>query len=120
MPDPQPTHRKMAEEENRLARIEKERAEALAKLQELKDRLAAEVSAPTPPKPVPSDNLPFPSRPPSPQPQKVALFRSLFRGREDVFPRLWENTKTGRTGYAPACPNGWGGGGCRKHRAKSG
>src|SRR3990170_8297521 len=120
MPDPQSLHRKIAEEENRLARIEKERAEALAKLQELKDRLAAEVSAPTPPKPVPSDNLPFPSRPPSTQPEKVALFRSLFRGREDVFPRLWEHTKTGRKGYAPACSNEWMGGVCRKPRVKCG
>lgn len=37
--------------------------------------------------------------------EKVALFRSLFRGREDVFPRRWENPKTGRSGYAPACSN---------------
>ena len=34
-------------------------------------------------------------------PEKVALFRSLFRGRGDVFPVLWTSTKTGRTGYSP-------------------
>ena len=39
--------------------------------------------------------------------EKVRLFRSLFRGREDVFPRRWENAKTGRSGYAPACNNEW-------------
>ncbi len=39
--------------------------------------------------------------------EKVHLFRSLFRGREDVFPRRWENAKTGRSGYAPACENEW-------------
>lgn len=33
--------------------------------------------------------------------EKIALFRSLFRGRTDVFPRRWENTKTGKSGYAP-------------------
>jgi len=33
---------------------------------------------------------------------KVALFRSLFRGREDVFPKLWVNPKTAKKGYAPA------------------
>jgi hypothetical protein len=38
-------------------------------------------------------------------PQKKALFRSLFRGREDVFPKRWDNTRTGRAGYAPACAN---------------
>ncbi len=35
--------------------------------------------------------------------EKVALFRSLFRGREDVYPKLWENNRTGKNGYAPAC-----------------
>lgn len=28
--------------------------------------------------------------------QKVALFRSLFRGREDVFPKRFESKRTGR------------------------
>ena len=39
--------------------------------------------------------------------EKVRLFRSLFRGREDVFPWHWENQKTGRSGYSPACANEW-------------
>jgi len=38
---------------------------------------------------------------------KVALFGSLFRGRDDVFARRWENRRTGRSGYAPACSNEW-------------
>src|SRR5213592_4218002 len=38
---------------------------------------------------------------------KIALFRSLFRGREDVYPRRFENRKTGKAGYAPACANEW-------------
>jgi hypothetical protein len=33
---------------------------------------------------------------------KVALFRSLFRGRDDVYPRCFESHKSGRAGYAPA------------------
>ena len=36
---------------------------------------------------------------------KVALFRSLFRGREDVFPRLWVSTRGDRKGYSPVCAN---------------
>jgi hypothetical protein len=27
---------------------------------------------------------------------KIALFRSLFRGREDVYPRRFESRKSGR------------------------
>lgn len=37
---------------------------------------------------------------------KIALFRSLFRGREDVYPVRWER-KDGRSGYSPACALEW-------------
>ena len=47
---------------------------------------------------------------------KVALFRSLFRGREDVFPKRWENPKTGKSGYSPACSNEWIDGLCEKKK----
>ena len=49
---------------------------------------------------------------------KITLFRSLFRGRDDVFPRRWENPKTGKAGYAPACRNEWVRGICEKPRVK--
>lgn len=52
--------------------------------------------------------------------EKVALFRSLFRGRDDVHPRLWTNSKSGRTGYAPACANEWVRGVCEKPRVRCG
>jgi len=32
---------------------------------------------------------------------KVALFLRLFRGREDVYPKLWHNKKTDKKGYSP-------------------
>lgn len=38
---------------------------------------------------------------------KLALFRSLFRGREDVYPRRFESRKTGKSGYQPAYANEW-------------
>jgi len=38
---------------------------------------------------------------------KIALFRSLFRGRDDVYGRRFENRKTGKSGYTPACANEW-------------
>jgi hypothetical protein len=34
---------------------------------------------------------------------KISLFRSLFRGREDVYPVRFESRKTGRAGCQPAC-----------------
>jgi superfamily II DNA or RNA helicase/very-short-patch-repair endonuclease len=49
---------------------------------------------------------------------KVKLFRSLFRGREDVYARRFESQKTGRTGYSPACANEWVSGLCEKPRIK--
>lgn len=39
----------------------------------------------------------------SPQ-EKIVLFRSLFRGREDVYPVRW-TSKTGKSGYSPVCKN---------------
>jgi len=48
--------------------------------------------------------------------EKVSLFRSLFHGREDVFPRRWENSRTGKSGYSPACANEWESGVCEKGR----
>ena len=43
----------------------------------------------------------------SPRRDKIALFRSLFLGREDVYPRRWENAGKGTSGYAPVCANEW-------------
>jgi superfamily II DNA or RNA helicase len=50
--------------------------------------------------------------------EKVALFRRLFRGRNDVYPIRWESKTTGKTGYAPACGNEWLAGVCEKPRIK--
>lgn len=50
----------------------------------------------------------------STQEEKIQLFRSLFRGRDDVFPRRFENSKTGKSGYAPVCRNEWAAGICQK------
>jgi hypothetical protein len=52
--------------------------------------------------------------------RKVALFASLFRGREDVFPLRWENKGKGRSGWAPRCSNEWVRGICAKPRVRCG
>lgn len=50
--------------------------------------------------------------------EKIALFLSRFRGREDVYARRFENRRTGKSGYAPACANEWVRGVCEKPRIK--
>ncbi len=49
---------------------------------------------------------------------KVALFRSLFRGRDDVYPLRFESRKTGKSSYQPACANQWVRGLCEKPKVK--
>jgi len=49
---------------------------------------------------------------------KMALFRSLFHGREDVYARRFESRKTGKSGYQPACANEWVRGVCEKPRVR--
>ena len=46
--------------------------------------------------------------------EKIKLFMSLFRGRDDVFAKRWENKKKGTHGYSPFCVNEWKPGLCRK------
>jgi len=56
----------------------------------------------------------------SPKEMKISLFRSLFKGREDVYPRRFESITTGKTGYQPACRNEWVRPMCRKPATRCG
>ena len=56
----------------------------------------------------------------STQEQKIALFRSLFRGREDVYPRRFESKRSGKSGYQPVCRNEWIRPICQKPKIKCG
>lgn len=49
---------------------------------------------------------------------KIMLFRSLFRGRDDVYPKRFESQKSGKIGYSPACANEWARGLCDKRKTK--
>lgn len=112
-----PLRVQVAEAERKLERLRVEQAAAEAELQRLRAALAqAGVGA-----------RPEPTRGPQPAPiaprtpaEKVALFRALFRGRADVYPRLWINERSGRKGYAPACANEWVRGVCEKPRVACG
>ena len=53
----------------------------------------------------------------SPEEEKIALFKSLFRGRNDVYPVRWES-KRGKSGYSPACAYEWDPIMCEKPRKK--
>ena len=50
--------------------------------------------------------------------EKVALFRSLFQGREDVFARRWFSASTGKRGYQPVCAREWNREYCDKKKYK--
>jgi superfamily II DNA or RNA helicase len=45
---------------------------------------------------------------------KIRLFMSLFKGREDVYAKRWDNKSKGTSGYAPVCLNQWQRGICGK------
>lgn len=101
----------------RLASLEAERADLEASLAEIERRKAGAKAI--------SACLIFTANTPtvttaSPTADKVALFRRLFAGRSDVFPLRWENAKTGKAGYAPACANEWVRGVCGKPQVKCG
>lgn len=50
--------------------------------------------------------------------KKVALFRSLFQGREDVFARRWFSPTTSKSGYQPVCAREWNREYCDKKKFK--
>ena len=52
--------------------------------------------------------------------QKIIFFRSLFRGREDVYPRRFESKRTGKSGYQPVCRKEWIRPFCQKPKIKCG
>ena len=39
--------------------------------------------------------------------EKVALFRSVFQGRDDVFAKRWYSSTTNKSGYQPVCEREW-------------
>ncbi|HUI44842.1 MAG TPA: restriction endonuclease subunit R, partial [Nitrospirota bacterium] len=94
----------IAKEEALLSRLDSERGQALSRLNAYKHQLAVLDAACAEP------SITYATRTPR---EKVSLFRSLFRGREDIFPKLWTN-RSGKRGYSPACSNDWISGTCGK------
>jgi superfamily II DNA or RNA helicase len=99
----------------RLTALERERAAIMAEIETLQSAPSEQTAAI---KVIPSKKASDLVDRNSTIESKIALFRKLFRGRSDVFPIRWENHKTGRSGYAPACANEWQRGICQKPKVK--
>ena len=54
----------------------------------------------------------------SPSEEKIKLFCSLFRGREDVYAKRWHSEKSSKSGYQPVCLNEWNTWLCDKRKTK--
>lgn len=108
----------IAAEEARLAALREETDVVIGRIRELRERLARRDRAAQGTTPA----LPFTRKTAAPtsQDEKITLFRSLFRGRDDVFPRRWESAKSGKKGYSPACDNEWIPGLCSKPQVRCG
>jgi superfamily II DNA or RNA helicase len=109
--------RAMAQEEARLQRLEAEQATARARLAAVRAELATLDAEPEI-----RVRLPLVAEAPVPRTsaEKVKLFRSLFRGRQEVFPTRFVSKKTGKPGYAPACENKFVKGVCELPKVKCG
>ena len=115
MPDMKEIERLISDAEKALARLDAERVVIIAQLQSLKREKRALL------KPGDQLTLDFQSASvtnQSSEQEKIALFKSLFRGREDVYPLRFESAKTGKVGYQPACGNEWVSGVCHKPKIK--
>ncbi len=89
--------------EQELAALDEKRKELQARIKQLKGQKQSIAD-----EQLPFDRLSVPIvTNETSQEHKIALFRSLFRGREDVYPRRFESKRTGKSGYQPVCRNEW-------------
>ena len=107
--------RSLAESEVELATLDARRADLLRRITDLHQEKVALLQ--TQEMPLQLDRLSSVTNHSS-QESKIALFRQLFRGREDVYPRRFESVKTGKKGYQPVCGNEWVEGICEKPRIR--
>jgi len=104
-------------EESRLVRLDAEQHDGRIQPAALRSELASLSSEPQ--ARVELQSRLDPSAPQSPA-EKIRLFRSLFRGREDIFPTRFVSKRTGKPGYAPACRNKFVRGVCELPKVKCG
>jgi len=110
---------KIAEVEKQIANLHQQQVTAETTLRSLRERLAQYDNENTCHEITPSA-APVPAAANLTPEDKVALFLRLFRGREDVYPKLWQNQQADKKGYSPACSNEWIRGVCEKPRVRCG
>lgn len=98
------TQEKLQELEAVLADLDSQRAKLIAEISSLRSSLTR--ASAERPLPVLIGRSASPNVPVAPK-EKIALFLKLFRCREDVYPKRWENTKTNKQGYSPVCDLEW-------------
>ncbi len=111
--------RQIAEVEKQIACLQEQKVYAETTLRSLRNQLEGTDSETAITKKL-SDKDHIPTAQNLTPAEKVTLFLRLFRGRDDVYPILWQNQKTGKKGYSPACANEWVRGVCEKPRVKCG
>jgi len=109
--DPSQNSQEIRAIHDRLAQLDAERRQLEVRLSELTAKRPASEPLQSDDVSVTADSTPA---------SKIALFRSLFRGREDVYPKRWTNSRNGKSGYAPACANEWVPRLCGKPKVKCG
>jgi hypothetical protein len=105
-------HEKIQFLENQLQELEKQKVSLKTELKKTQDELQKHQPISSLPLSLPIANKTF-----SPE-EKIKIFMNLFRGRVDVFPKRWSNTKTGKSGYSLACANEWVRSKCNKPKVK--
>jgi len=107
-------NRLIAATEAELAELESSRSILLSRVAELQHEKSALLQPSTSPDFTGKSTVTNQSS----QDEKIALFRSLFRGREDIYPRRFESLKTGKQGYQPVCQNEWIRGVCERPKIR--
>ena len=116
MKNQKPIDAQIQSAEQELVALEKKRKKLQARIKKLKGQKQSIAD-----EQLPFDRLSVPNATnESTQENKIALFRSLFRGREDVYPRRFESKRTGKSGYQPVCRNEWIRPICQKPKIKCG
>jgi len=110
----------IAREERRLAEFIEEARDARTRLEALHAGLTASEAPEAARAATPAAKVVDQTHSSRTSAQKVALFRTLFRGREDVFPIRFLSKRTGKAGYAPACRNKFVRGVCELPKIKCG
>ncbi|ORC37400.1 hypothetical protein B4O97_04200 [Marispirochaeta aestuarii] len=96
----------MTEESKRISEIQRELQDIESHKQKLLVELKILESSKSE-KVVSFAGEPIFSTPPETPENKISLFLKLFRCRDDLFPKYWENKRSEKKRYSPVCTNEW-------------